>query len=422
MLDLLLFGQKTAPDFLWDARSGVLPPGATFTRGSSGWYFNSAGALTQASTNVARFDYDSSTLTPLGYLAERQSTNAITASQKFTDASWSTVQNLAVADNVQTSPAGTANAATLKEDSTTNVHGIQWTTLSVTNGSTYGLSIFAKNISGSRWLQLNLGGGQSVNFNPSTGAIGSTNGTGVAQTVAQPLASGWWRFSALFTASATAGTTFRLYMVTSGSDGNAPSYAGNGTSTIAVFGAQADTSGLGVTSYIPTSGSTVTRSADLLTLPLASLPGWNANTGGVVTAVYRLYTNEQTNEQDPVYFWDGGANIIDCRAQSGTQSGSNATGFLTRSTSIQINAAANIVPVPTAFLRRKQAFGWSVSRGQIATDGVLSVTMSGSFALPVGLTTLYLGGSTGNSLNGALERVAYYAGARSDGFVQAVTQ
>jgi hypothetical protein len=422
VLDLLLFNPKTTPDFFWDARGGALPSGATFTRGSSGWYFNSAGVLTQAGLNVARFDYDPSTFTPLGYLAEPQSTNAITASQRFTDASWSAVQNLAVTDNAQTSPDGTINAATLKEDGTTNVHAIQWATLNVSNANVYGLSIFAKNISGSRWLQLNLGGGQSVNFNPSTGAIGNTNGSGVSNAVSQQLANGWWRFSVFFTATATVGSSYRLYLVTAGNSGNAPSYAGDGTSTIAVFGAQADTAGAGVTSYIPTAGSAVTRSADLLSLPLVSLPGWNANAGGVVRAIYRLYTNTLSTEQDPVYFWDGGANTIDCRAQSGTQSGSTASGLLMRSTSIQINTAANISPMPTAFLRRKQAFGWGVSRGQIAIDGVMSSTQSGSFALPVGLTTLYIGGKAGNSLNGTLERIAYYAGARSDAFVQGVTQ
>jgi hypothetical protein len=421
VLDPLLFGQKTAPDFLWDARGGVLPPGATFTRGSSGWFFNGAGVLTQAGNNVARFDYDPVTLTPYGYLAEPQSTNNVTWSQKFTDASW-TAAGVTVTDNAQASPDGTTDAATLKEDGSTTARGVQWTTLSVINGSVYGLSIFAKNVSGSRWVQLNMGGGQSVNFNPSTGAVGSTNGTGVSSAVSQRLANGWWRFSVFIAASATVGTSYRLYMVTASNSGNAPSYAGDGASTIAVFGAQADTAGMGVTSYVPTAGSAVTRSADLLSLPLTSLSGWNANAGGVLMAIYRLYTTEQSNEQDPVYVSDGGSNVIDCRAQSGTQAGGSASGLLTRSGSIQINAANNISPVPTAFLRRKQAFGWSVSRGQIATDGVVIVTQSGSFALPVGMTTLYPGGKTGNTLNGTLERVAYYANARSDSFVQAVTQ
>jgi len=49
----------------------------TFTRASSGTYFDATGTLQTATTNAARFDYDPSTLSARGFLVEEQRTNSI---------------------------------------------------------------------------------------------------------------------------------------------------------------------------------------------------------------------------------------------------------------------------------------------------------------------------------------------------------
>jgi hypothetical protein len=57
--------------------TGTLPFGATLTRASVGWYFNSANTLTSAAANVARFDYGLVSNQLRGLLVEPTQTNYV---------------------------------------------------------------------------------------------------------------------------------------------------------------------------------------------------------------------------------------------------------------------------------------------------------------------------------------------------------
>lgn len=222
----------------------------TFTRASTGWYFNSAGTLTSAATDAARFDYDPTTAR----------TNLILRSSNQDNAGVWTAGQVSVTADTVTDPLGTTTADTLTENSGSTSRGtLQGVAIDTHVTQTF--SVYAK--AGSRsWLRLMLNtGADSIIgwFNLATGVVGSTQveGTGASPVVAiTDAGSGWYRCALTgIPASADSGTIQAfIRMATADSEF---SYQGNGTGTLHLWGAQLET-GSSATAYIATAGSAVT--------------------------------------------------------------------------------------------------------------------------------------------------------------------
>lgn len=423
-------GALGRPGWIWSFLGGTIPSGATFTRGSAGSYFNSSGVLTSASSNVPRFDYDPATLAPLGYLTEMQSTNLILRSNEMANAAWTQYNAVATAA-ATTAPDGTAAGVLIKEDTATNAHAVYQHLSGLTANEWRGVSFFAKAKERTAVYFTYVGTSNEfarVVFDLQGGVVtdqnvGSTSG-GIASVGIRPVGGGWYRCWAVVRANTTSvDLEIGLANAASGNPANAAGevvYLGDNTSGAYFWGAQVDTAGIGVTSLIPTAGSTVTRAQDFLSAPLSSVPGFSATKGGVWVSAFRLHTGMETADNYLGRLTDGTtSNEIALRAAF--------VGADVRwGPSMTSGGASQFVlsggSQPANFVRRKAAAGWGTSRAVIAADGAAVTSSSGSYTLPVGLTTWEIGERGSQNLQGTLESIAYYPGQRSDAFVQAVSR
>ena len=229
----------------------------TFTRDSIGTYTDEFGIVKYASNNVPRFDHDPETGESLGLLIEESRTNLVTTSEDFSSFEPNYVNaRSTIASTTELAPDGTYTTTRLVRTSGQGqgeVSVIKSGISGVTCGNVYTSSIFVKYLSGSNSSVVSFNNVDSntvesdSEFNLFTGAIvtdGSQHTTSII-----PYPNGWYRLILTRTAS-TNGAYFWIR-----------SYAQNEGEGFLLWGAQIE-AGSFPTSYIPTSGSTVTRAAD----------------------------------------------------------------------------------------------------------------------------------------------------------------
>tara|TARA_B100001093_G_scaffold487080_1_gene523018 strand:- start:39 stop:1865 length:1827 start_codon:yes stop_codon:yes gene_type:complete len=230
----------------------------TFTRDSLGTFTDDMGIVRYASNNVPRFDHDPTTGESLGLLIEESRTNQILYSTLHTD-NWNVSTGAILSNNTTetTAPDGTNTAGKWVPAN----GAIGWcsiynkSVISVTSGTTYTYSVWAKathsdftgfNISG----DVRDGGGITITANFVLSGDGSVSGTYDSASITK-YPNGWYRCVATATSDAT----------TNEEPGFRPTANGDGTKGFYAWGYQVE-AGSFPTSYIPTSGSTVTRAQD----------------------------------------------------------------------------------------------------------------------------------------------------------------
>ena len=200
--------------------------------------------------NVPRIDYTGGGCPHI--LAEPQRTNLLTYSEDFSQTGWQKIRSSVTSGF--SSPDGGNNSYRWQEDTNSGVHSLK--DPYSFNSVDYSQSIFIKpngrsNVS--LWVD---GASKGTRFDLSSGTIYSETSS-VGKITA--MNDGWFKIST--TVLGTSGTAFNLYALDN--FGNI-SYTGDGTSGFYVYGAQLE-EGSYPTSYIPTSGSTVTRNQDIFT-------------------------------------------------------------------------------------------------------------------------------------------------------------
>jgi hypothetical protein len=408
-------GATLALDFT--SGNQTLDPRITFTRATTATFTGSNGLIQTAAIDAPRFDYNPTTLAPLGLLIEEQRTNLLTYSEQFDNAAWTKTRSSITAD-ATTSPDGTVDADKLVEDTDNNSHHVG-VNFSFTSGTTYTISVYAKAAERPS-LQIALTNpafGSTVigAFDLLNGLSTGSGGTGRSQTIT-PIGNQWYRCSLTISATATATSAVRFYIASTYSAASVSSYTGDGTSGIYIWGAQLE-AGAFPTSYIPTVASQVTRSADVAVMTGTNFSDWYNQAEGTIYGEYVGINNVSGGTRRLLEI--GVVNATTDRFVCGYSQTNNTRFLVVASGTAQADVTVNTIQGSLV----RFAGVYAANNFQTVTNGVLS-TADTSGTVPV-VSSLFIGSdqtSVANTvLNGHIRQIAYYPRRLANSELQAIT-
>ena len=306
-----------------DENGNFKPLPFNFSRDSSATVINKDGLIEEVGSGQPRVDYKDDSKGAL--LLEPSRTNLFTYSEEFSNAAWSKTNVTLVSDN-GVSPDGTSNADLMYPNATDTNFTYTYHTVNNVTVSQYTISAFVKS-SGVNvaWLYIqSVGSVGLVYFDLSDESIQVDNGSSNTLTAEMTaVGNGWYKISC---------TNVTPIAITSGhgigiSDAKGSrSITKNGTNGVYIWGAQLE-QGSYATSYIPTSGSTVTRVTDSCSQTVPS--GVIGQTEGVVYIDFLSVNNfdgnsgtlfqikEDNNNRINIYFSNGTPRLFGIEDSSG---------------------------------------------------------------------------------------------------------
>lgn len=213
---------------------------------------------------------DGTPITPVtqkGYLSEGQIQNLVTYSEQMDNASWVKSSVVSVTANNAQAPDGTTTADLFLRTTTSALEAILRKTCSQTINTIYTFSVYAKKLT-VNWVRLrNLATDssftllqQSAFFDLDGGVLG-TKGSGILASGMQSIGNGWYRCWITALTSASIPNNY-VDIAIATADNTINGISGD---SIYVWGAQLEK---GVSSYIKTTSSSITRNKDDLKFPL----------------------------------------------------------------------------------------------------------------------------------------------------------
>ena len=248
----------------------------TFTRASGGTYLDSDGILKTASTNIPRIEYAADG-TLKGLLIEEQRTNTCNNADFATN--WTSAAVTATA-NGAVSPNGNTDALVLTPDSDAASVRRYFHAGSAVSASSVVHSVFVKSNGVDQVaIRESFSTGASAVWTLSTATLDGVHNAGnlaVAETNIQSVGNGWYRISVSFADAGATNQRIGIHLLDGGwvsGDPISDTYANGSGDELYIYGPQVE-AGSFPTSYIPTSGATATRSADIASIPVTDF-GYN---------------------------------------------------------------------------------------------------------------------------------------------------
>jgi hypothetical protein len=349
----------------------------TFSRSTAATRVNADGLIESVTDNVPRLDYTDSSCPALKL--EPQRTNLIEYSEAFDNAYWTKTGSSVVSGFASPSADSPLGAFKLVEDSSSGIHRVGRATF--TSGIQRTLSVFAKK--GERdYVSLfdnNTLGSQlkGVIFNLNTGALSLNNDAAYyLNPTTKSFGNGWYLFSVTWTP-----ISLSVPSVGASIDGLTNSYTGNGTSGIYVAFAQLEQGSL--TSYIPTYGTSVTRSKDsCIKTGISSLIG---QTEGTLFAEFEIPVNTQNGDIIAIRNGAGSANGIFVSYRS-----SSVVQLIVRTSSTNALIFQRIGSYPSG--KNKIAVAYKNGDFAISLNGTAAQVNTSSITMPTSLDSVALFG------------------------------
>jgi hypothetical protein len=344
-------------------------------------------------------------------LVEEQRANLALYSQAILAGNWGSGQALSPTLNAATSPDGSSNATLLVENTQTAPRFVGQI-IAVTNAA-YTLSVFVKAKERKRIMLRDGTSETSATFDLQSGTVAGSEGSPTASI--QPYGNGWYRCVMTYTPSSTSSRPYAVFLMPdTGVSFATASYTGDGASGLYLFGFQVEL-GAFPTSYIPTTTTAATRSADVASITGSAFSSWYRQDEGTMFVNWIRSTNV-TSAGRVLLATDGTANNRNYDLRQDSSSG--LTAIVVNSTSLEAGLSLSL---NTLTGHNSLAFGMAANNAAASANGG-AASLDNSLNIPV-VNRLEIGSFVGTSfINGTIRRLTFWNQRLANSTLQTITQ